>query len=314
MARRIAFLFPGQGSQYVGMGRDLIQRFPELEEIFQKADEICGRPISKLCLEGPMEELTLTENLQPAVTAVALVCLRALHRSGIRAHVSAGHSLGEYAALVSGGVLGISDALRLVQKRGALMHREAVAHPGAMAAIVGLGIEAVQDLVAKSQGQGILAVANHNTAEQVVITGEREPLSRAVQLAKEVGGKAVPLKVSGAWHCRLMEGAVREFRDFMEGISFNKPESDVLLNATADREGDPGRMKDIMAHQLVSPVRWYEIMVRMMDEGVEAFVEVGPKNVLTGLLKKTVPAGKEVQIHTVEDGEGLQRCAKALLS
>lgn len=313
MGGRIAFLFPGQGSQYAGMGGDLIQRIPELAEIFQQVDQICGRPISRLCLEGPMEELTRTENLQPAITAVNLICMKALHRSGIRSHVSAGHSLGEYAALVSGGVLGVSDALRLAYKRGVLMQREAEAHPGTMAAIVGLSIEAVRDIVAKCQGQGILAVANHNTAEQVVITGETEPLSRATRLAKELGGKAVPLKVSGAWHCRLMEGAVQEFREYMRAIPFHPPQSEVLLNATADREGDPERIRDIMARQLVSPVRWYEIMARMMEEGVETFVEVGPKNVLTGLLKKIIPAGKGARLFTVEDAGGVQRCKEALL-
>jgi [acyl-carrier-protein] S-malonyltransferase len=296
------------------MGRDLIDRFPKLGEILEAADAICGKPITRLCSDGSLEELTLTENLQPAITAVSLVCLKALHDAGLRAHVCAGHSLGEYSALVCAGVLDIPGALSLVNKRGMLMHREAQAHPGAMAAVIGLPIEAVQEVVAQAAGAGILAVANHNTAEQVVVTGETEPLSRAVQAAKKMGGKAVPLKVSGAWHCRLMEGAVAEFREFMEGVPFHSPGSEVLFNATAEREEDPARIKDIMARQLVSPVRWHEIMLRMLETGVSAFLEVGPKNVLTGLLKKTTASADQVLLLNVEDGAGLDRCVNALLS
>jgi [acyl-carrier-protein] S-malonyltransferase len=306
MSQKIAFLFPGQGSQSMGMGRDIIDQFPDAKKIFEQVDEICEKPISKLCYEGPMEELTLTANLQPAITAVNLACLTALNKSGVRATVSAGHSLGEYAALASAGSLSEYDTLRLVNKRGELMHREALANPGSMAAVLGMDIEAVGKIVAQAGEEGVLAVANHNTAEQIVITGEKEPLSRAVNLVKEKGGKAIPLKVSGAWHCTLMQDAVDDFRQFMGDVSFSIPETTILFNATAESESDPEGIKDIMAEQLVSPVRWYDILLKMMADGVDVFVEVGPKKVLTGLLKKALPRDTEAKLYNVEDMQSLE--------
>ena len=306
MSKKIAFLFPGQGSQFVGMGKELKDQFPAVKEIFEQVDEICQKPISKLCFEGPMDELTITENLQPAVTAVNLSCLAALKQSGVNAIVSAGHSLGEYAALVSAGVISSYDALRLVQKRGQLMHREAVANPGDMVAVIGMDINTVLEVINEVKEKDILAVANHNTAEQVVITGEKEPVSRAVNLVKERTGRAISLKVSGAWHCDLMKGAVEEFRRFMEDIPFSEPQSTVLFNATAAKETAPEKIKDIMAKQLVSPVKWHFIMLSMLKAGVDTFVEVGPKNVLTGLLKKTVSADDNVNIYNVQDTQSLK--------
>jgi [acyl-carrier-protein] S-malonyltransferase len=306
MSQKIAFLFPGQGSQSMGMGRDIIDQFPDAKKIFEQVDEICEKPISKLCFEGPMEELTLTANLQPAITAVNLACLTALNKSGVRATVSAGHSLGEYAALASAGSLSEYDTLRLVNKRGELMHREALANPGSMAAVLGMDIEAVGKIVAQAGEGGVLAVANHNTAEQIVVTGEKEPLSQAVDLVKEKGGKAIPLKVSGAWHCTLMQDAVDDFRQFMGDVSFSIPETTILFNATAESESDPEGIKDIMAEQLVSPVRWYDILLKMMADGVDVFVEVGPKKVLTGLLKKALPSDTEAKLYNVEDMQSLE--------
>jgi len=306
MSEKIGFLFPGQGSQFVGMGQDLLGQFPSLKHIFEEMDEICKRPISRLCLEGPMSELTLTENLQPAITAVNLICLAALNRSGIRPTVAAGHSLGEYSALVSAGVVTESDALRLVQKRGELMNREAISNPGGMAAVIGLDQGAVSGIVAQAKGHDVLAVANYNTAEQIVITGEKEPISRAVRMVKERKGKAVELKVSGAWHSQLMKGAVDEFRRFMVDIPFKPPQSAILFNATSRGETEVDRIKDIMAQQLISPVKWYNIIKKMLNDGVSRFVEVGPKKVLTGLLKKIVPPNKDVKIHNVQDAEGLR--------
>ncbi len=306
MPDKIAFLFPGQGSQFVGMGKDLVDEFPVARTIFEEVDEVCKKHVSKLCFEGPMDELTLTENLQPAITAVNLACLAALNELGVHAEVSAGHSLGEYSALVSSGVLDGLDALRLVQKRGELMHREALANPGGMAAVIGMDLNAVRDIISVAKGNEILDIANHNTAEQIVITGEKGPLSRAIQLVKEKKGKAIPLKVSGAWHSRLMQGAVAIFRGFMDDISFSEPENTVLFNATAETEKVPDSIKDIMAKQLISPVKWYDIMLNTLEDGVGTFVEVGPKKVLSGLLKKVAGPGDEVKIYNVQDCQSLR--------
>ena len=301
MPDKMAFLFPGQGSQFMGMGHDIMKEFPEVKEIFEQVDDICEKPISKLCFEGPMEELILTVNLQPAITAVNLACLAALNKSGIRPSVSAGHSLGEYAALASSGVISVYDTLRLVKKRGELMHRESLENPGAMAAVIGADIETVAKIVTQAREGGVLAIANLNTAEQIVITGEKEPLSKAIDLLKEEGRKVIPLKVSGAWHCSLMENALDDLRQFMEDIPFSKPKTTMLFNATAETETDPEKIKDIMAQQLISPVRWHDIILKIMQNGVDIFLEVGPKKVLTGLLKKSIPLEKEVKAYNVED-------------
>lgn len=312
MPEKIAFLFPGQGSQLVGMGRDLVDKFPEAREIFRQMDDICGKSISGLCFEGPIEDLTLTVNLQPAVTAVNLACLAALNDAGISPFISAGHSLGEYSALTSSGAISPHDALRLVKKRGGLMHRESLANPGVMAAVLGMDINGVEDIVARARGREVLSIANHNSAQQVVITGEEIPVSRAVDLVKEQGGKAIPLKVSGAWHCALMENAVDDFRDFMESIPFTRPKTTILFNATAETEDEPEKIKDIMAQQLVSPVKWYDIINRMVDDGVDTFVEVGPKKVLTGLVSKIIPKEKGLGVYNVEDVPSLNAFLEAV--
>ncbi len=306
-SNKMAFIFPGQGSQYIGMGKDLLENFPYVKEIFDCTDEICKRNISRLCFEGPMEELTLTENLQPAITAVSLACLSVIHRSGINADLSAGHSLGEYSALVSAGVVNSFDAIRLVQKRGELMHRESLKRPGGMAAIIGLDIKEVQALVDKARDHGVLAVANHNTAEQIVISGEKEPLSKAMQMAKDKNARAIPLKVSGAWHCELMKDAATEFREFMKEIPFSEPKSRIIFNSTADEEKETENIKDIMANQLISPVRWYDSIINMLKDGVNTFVEIGPRKVLTGLLRKILPKKKDMNIYNVEDAKSLDK-------
>ena len=306
MSKKIAFLFPGQGSQFIGMGKDMADHFPEAKEVFHQVDDVCSKPMSKLCFEGPVEELTLTVNLQPAITAVNLACLSALRKSGIRPMVSAGHSLGEYSALTAAESLSDYNVLKLVKKRGELMHREALSNPGAMTAILGMSVEDVEEIVSKAGDSGVLAVANHNTAEQIVITGEQGPLSKAVEMVSKNGGKAIPLKVSGAWHCLLMEKAVENFRQFMKDIPFSPPQTMILFNATAKSETVPQEIKELMAKQLISPVKWYDIILNMVSSGVDTFVEVGPKKVLTGLVKKILPRDTEAKIYNIEDTQSLE--------
>ncbi len=312
MTKKVAFLFPGQGSQVVGMGQDLYQEYDFVREIFDMVDEVTKTHISKLCFNGPMEELTLTVNLQPAMTAVNLACLAALEKEGIQPHMTAGHSLGEYSALRAAGVVNPEDTCKLVFKRGHLMHREATKHEGAMQAIVGLGIDEVREIVEAAQEKGVIAVANHNTAEQIVITGSPDAVEAAGEAAKAKGVKAIPLKVSGAWHSELIRGAEEEFTAFLGETPFNEPQHPVLFNVTAAPESDPDKIKELMARQLCSPVRWYDSMCKMQEEGIEVFAEVGPKRVLTGMLRKIIPDTYEHEAHNVDSMKGLETFFKAV--
>lgn len=304
--KRIAFLFPGQGSQAVGMGKDLFQEYDFVREIFDAADDIAGAHISRYCFEGPMTTLTETVNLQPAVTAVNLACLAAVEKAGITCGFSAGHSLGEYSALRSANSLSMADTLRLVFKRGELMHRESLRYKGAMSAIVGLDIDAVEELVNAGQTSGTVSVANHNSAEQIVITGTPEAVAAVSDAAKAKGARAIPLKVSGAWHSDLIKGAESPFADFLESIEFKSPSNKVIHNVTADTCDDGQAIRELMARQLCSPVRWFDTIGRLTAENVDVFVEVGPGKVLTGLLKKIVPSDYAHDVFGISDLKSLE--------
>ncbi|MBU2623391.1 MAG: ACP S-malonyltransferase, partial [Proteobacteria bacterium] len=221
--KKIAFLFPGQGSQSVGMGFDFYQEFVFVKELFEMASEICKINLAELCFKGPMEELTKTINLQPSVTAVNLACLLAVEKELIIPAFLAGHSLGEYSALCAASVISRENAFRLVYKRGELMHREAVKHKGAMHAIIGLPVEDIELIIAEVKNEGIVSVANHNTKTQIVITGEPEAVNKVSSLASAKGAKPVPLNVSGAWHSKLIKGAEDDFEKYLENITFSKP-------------------------------------------------------------------------------------------
>ena len=308
--KKIAYLFPGQGSQSVGMGEEFYREYDVVRDIFDMTEEISRINISKLCFTGPIEDLTMTVNLQPAVTAVNLACLAVIEKENVEFHYCAGHSLGEYSALSAAGVISKEDTARLVFKRGELMHREATRNHGAMHAIVGLPIENVADLVAEIQKDGPVSVANHNTELQIVITGAPEAVEKVSSLAIAQGAKSVPLKVSGAWHSELIKGAEEEFKAYLDTADFNRPGKSILFNVTADSSNDPDEIKDIMGRQLCSPVRWYDTISKLMENNVEIFVEVGPGRVLAGLLKKILPREYPAKIYNVANMKQFEKFLK----
>ncbi|MBI4792310.1 MAG: ACP S-malonyltransferase [Deltaproteobacteria bacterium] len=311
-AAKTAFLFPGQGSQFVGMGRDFLEQSDDARRLMRLAEEISGFPLARLCLEGPMEELTRTLHLQPAMTVLNLICLQAVRQAGINAAFFAGHSLGEYSALAAAGVLSPEDTLRLVTERGRLMERESAAHPGAMSAILKLTIDQVREIVAAAATKGVVVAANHNSEMQVVISGDAAGVEAAAALAGQQGGKAVALPVSGAWHSPLVAGAVPDFARVMEQTIFHAPQGEIMFNVTAATETDPVAIRAIMSRQIAAMVKWHDTILAMHRQGVTTFIEVGPKNVLTGLLKKILPKGHGCLCLQVEDAASLKACLETV--
>lgn len=280
----IAFVFPGQGSQKVGMGLDLYQNSPAAREVFEECDRALDFPLSQLCFQGPEEELRQTIHAQPAIVATSVACLRAaaeLH-SGFQPSLLAGHSLGEYTALVAAGVLEFGDGIRLVRERGRLMHQAGARQPGGMAAVIGLDEPSLAQLC---QEAGV-EIANINSPNQIVISGAKEALNQAMELARSQGARVVPLEVSGAFHSQLMKPAADELARIISELHFRDPEVPIVVNTTAQPATTAQEIKEELAQQLLHCVRWRHSVQYMIDHGISTFIEIGPGSVLAGLIKR----------------------------
>ncbi len=291
MRARFAFVFPGQGSQAVGMGRAWAEEFEVARRSFEEADEVLGFPLSELCWQGPEDELQLTANTQPAILATSVAIHRVVSDQGLRPVVMAGHSLGEYSALVAAGSLSFGDALALVRKRGELMQQAVPVGEGAMAAIMGLEAEAVAKIAAEAAGDQECAIANYNAPIQTVIAGHTGAVERAVTLAKERGARrALMLPVSAPFHSPLMRPAREELAPLLAAVRFADPQVPVVSNIDARPLTAGEAARDALARQVDGPVLWVESVRWMVDEmGVERFLEIGPGNVLSGLIRRIVP-------------------------
>lgn len=301
----IAFVFPGQGSQYAGMGKELSANFAAARDAFAEADEALGFALSRLCYEGPEEDLKLTTNTQPAILATSIAALRVLQQeTGLVADFAAGHSLGEYSALVCAGALDFGDALRTVRLRGSFMQQAVPVGAGSMAAILGLE-GADLDAVCNEAAQGeIVSPANFNSPGQVVIAGHSGAVERAMELARARGAKrALPLPVSAPFHCALMEPAGYRLREVLAGITVSELQLPVVSNVEALPNRDASRVRDLLVSQVSAPVRWDESVQAMVELGVDRFIEIGPGKVLSGLVKRIA---RGVTTQNVEDCASLK--------
>ncbi|MFZ5640159.1 MAG: ACP S-malonyltransferase [Bacillota bacterium] len=302
---RIAFVFPGQGSQYVGMGKELFDRYTEARETYLEANEALGFDLAAVCFTGPEDMLKKTAVTQPAILTTSIAILRVLQAvSGLQPSVSAGHSLGEYAALVAAGALSFNDAVKVVRNRGEFMEEAAPAGSGGMAAILGLEREKVEE-VCREAASGIVEVANYNCPGQIVIAGEAGALEQAMAMAREKGAKrVVPLAVSGPFHSSLMAPAGEKLAGVLAEINIGDPRIPVIANISGDFVRTAEEIRHSLIKQVSGSVRWEDSVLKMSANGVTHFVEVGPGRVLSGLIKKIVPAE---QLYNVEDINSLEK-------
>ena len=302
----IAFVFPGQGAQKVGMGKSLAENFPVCREVFTEADSALEESLSTLCFEGPAEALLLTENTQPAILAMSIAVLRLVESRGVRASFAAGHSLGEYAAHVAAGTLSFADAVRTVRRRGRYMQEAVPVGEGAMAAILGLDADEVATACAETMAAlagRVVSPANLNAPGQVVIAGHADAVAKAGERAKELGAKrAIPLAVSAPFHCALMKPAEDRLAPELRALATSDPKIPVVANVDAQPKRTAAAAIDALIRQVASPVRWEEVVKRLVAEGATTFVELGPGSVLAGLIKKI---DRGVKVTSVEDEQGL---------
>lgn len=310
MAKKVAFLFPGQGAQQVGMGAELRKEYSVGEKIFTKADQALGFPISELCFEGPKEELVKTQNTQPAILTVSIAINQILKEKGIQPEVVAGHSLGEYSALVASGAMDFESAVKLVRKRGQFMEEAVPAGQGAMAAIIGLKRDQVEEIVKKGSEFGVVELANYNTPIQTVISGEKEAVEKTVEIAQDEGAlKAVLLEVSGPFHSSLMEPASEKLASELEKVDIAKPAIPVIANVTADYVQTPAEINDALIKQLNGSVYWVDTIEKMIDNGVDTVIEVGPGKTLRKFMKRI---DRSITALNVEDVASLEKTLQKL--
>lgn len=306
---KIAFVFPGQGSQYVGMGKDLWANFDEVKALYEEASETLGYDVKELSFNGPQEELNKTFCTQPCILTASIAAYKLLKANSIMPYVMAGHSLGEYSAIVAAGAISFKDAVILSEKRGMFMQEAVPAGKGLMAAIIGLDRQKVDDICLSAES-GYVSPANYNSPGQIVIAGEKGAVEEAMKLAKSAGAKRVlALSVSAPSHCTLMAEASNRLAELLDTIEIKDPEVPIVNNADAMVLTGAGRIKTSLIKQLNSPLLWEDSVRNMLDTGIDTFIEVGPGKVLSGLIKRINPS---VRLYNVEDTASLNRTLEEL--
>ncbi|MGN7165787.1 ACP S-malonyltransferase [Paenibacillus cellulositrophicus] len=305
---KVAFVFPGQGAQSVGMGKDFYDAVPASRRIFESADEVLGFPMTNMIFEGPDSELKKTFNTQPALLTASVAAFEAVREQGVTPDFVAGHSLGEYSALVASGVLSFEDAVGTVRARGEFMEQAVPGGQGAMAAVLGAEREALGELCRSITAEGhLVELANLNCPGQIVVSGSKEGVALVGERVKEAGGKrAIPLEVSGPFHSSLMKSAAEKLGGKLKPLSYNEPAIPVIANVTARPAASAEEIRGLLVEQVYSPVLWEDTVTYLISQGVDTFVEIGPGNVLTGLIKKTDKSVKLINVSSLDSLETLK--------